>query len=420
MTDPKDSPRRTKTRSNGEGSLFPRHKPDCKRPTGPKGDPRCKCPWQAVFTEGTRFNKAGEVVPRRYKVSGATRQAAVAAMKAKREEVGATTLPALGKSITVAEWMRYWFGTIAPREVKPLTLAGYNAKVRQYIIPLLGHHRLDKLTPEHIEDAWDTLRDHGNPTKADPKPLSANTIHQTHRILAHALRVAMQRKRLAANPAGPDSMKAPSKVEQEIVPMKDAEVDAILAACRGTWNAARWSVALAIGLRQGEALGMRWEDVDFDEGTVTIRQTLMRLTGRGLVFGTPKSATSRRVITLPASLLASLKAHRTEQNAARLHAGSAWVDSGLVFTMEDGRPIDPSLDATRWRKLLESAGVKHYRLHDARHSAATMMLGQGVDLRVVMSILGHSQVSLTMRYQHAVEELRADAAGKMDQAGRWA
>ncbi len=407
----------TKERADGEGSVYCRHKPDC--PSKGQIRPRCKCPWQASLVIGHKTNpNGGKPLPVRRKTSAPTKSSATVKLRELRETLAAQEEPR-GKSVTVAGWMTYWYTRIAPRNTKPLTMAGYNAKVNHYIVPLLGHHRLDKLSPEHIDDAWDRLREEGNPTLADPIPLSANTIHQTHRILSRALKVAVQRKKLRSNPAGADSMAAPPREEGEIVPMTDAEVDAVLAASRGQWNAARWNVALAIGLRQGEALGLRWEDVDLDEGTVTIRQTLMRLTGQGIVFGTPKSKKSRRTIALPSSLHASLKTHRSEQAAKRLELGSAWTDSGLVFTLEDGRPIDPSVDANRWRALLKAAGVKHYRLHDARHSAATMMLSQGVDVRVVMAILGHSQLSVTMRYQHVVDPVMVAAAEKMDQAGRW-
>lgn len=403
----------TKKRSDGDGSVYCRHKPGCLDKG--KDKPRCKCPWQAAYVVGWRDGK-----PVRRKVSGPTKSSATANLRDLIEKHGANDLPADGKPLTVEQWMTYWYTRIVPRTAKPYTIAGYNAKVNQYIIPLLGHHRIDKLTPEHIEDAWDRLRDEGNPMKAEPTPLSANTIHQTHRILARAMKVAVQRKRLRHNPASASMMDAPPRVEQPIVPMDEAEVDAVLEACRGQWNAARWNVALALGLRQGEALGLRWSDVDLQTGDIQIRQTLMRVTGQGIVFGEPKSEKSKRGIRLPASLHARLKQHRKEQNARRLELGSHWTDSGLVFTLEDGRPLDPSVDAGRWRNLLEQAGVRHYRLHDARHSAATMMVNEGVDIRTAMSILGHSQISVTMRYQHVVDEAKKVAAGQMDRAGRWA
>ncbi len=402
----------TKHRSDGEGSVYCRHKPDC--PERGHDKPKCKCPWQGAIVTGYRDGKAI-----RRKVSAPTKAGCALKVRELRERLLGDELPTDSKALTLEQWMTYWFKRIAPRNTKPLTIAGYNAKVNQYIIPLLGHHKLDKLTPEHIEDAWDVLRESGNPTVADPVPLSANTIHQTHRILAHALKVAVHRKRLRTNPAGAESMKAPPRHEAEIVPMTEAEVDQLLDTCRGQWNAARWSVALAVGLRQGEALGLRWADVDLDEGVIHVRQTLMRLTGRGIVFGTPKSSKSRRSIAIPASLLDALKAHRKAVNTQRLALGNHWTDSGLVFTLEDGRPLDPSVDAGRWRRLLQEAGIKHYRLHDARHSAGTMMVREGVDIRVAMQILGHSQLSVTMRYQHVVDAAMQDAAQKLDRGSRW-
>ncbi len=381
----------------------------------------------SVYFDASRGKWIGALIvdrrdgrPVRRKVSAATRSAAATKLRDLAQQVAADELPADGKAMTVEQWMNYWYKRVLPRHAKPYTLAGYSAKVNHYIIPLLGHHRLDRLTPEHIEDAWDRLRDEGNPTKAEPTPLSANTIHQTHRILSAALSEAVRRKKLRANPAGRDAMKAPARVERELDVMSEVEVDRILDACRGQWNAARWNVALALGLRQGEALGLRWEDVDLDAGIIRIRQTLMRVTGRGIVFGTPKSSKSRRDIPLPPSLLDNLKAHRKAQNERRLAAGSFWTDSGLVFTLEDGRPIDPSVDAGRWRKLLQQAGVRHYRLHDARHSAGTLMVAEGVDIRVAMAILGHSQISVTMRYQHAADKMLVDAVQKLDRGGRWA
>lgn len=411
---PKDSTPRPK-RGDKEGSLYQRHVKDCTKPVDRRGRTTCKCPWQGAYVIGYRGDK-----PIRKKVSGPNRSVALERLTELKAKYASGDLPRDGKAITVEKWMTYWYTRILPRHAKPYTIAGYSAKVNHYIIPLLGHLRLDTLTPEHIEDAWDRLRDEGNPKKNEPTPLSANTIHQTHRILSAALTEAVRRKKLRANPAGRESMKAPSRVEHELDVMTEAEVDKILEACRGKWNAARWNVALALGLRQGEALGLRWEDVDLDEGILHVRQTLMRITGQGIVFGTPKSSKSRRDIPLPPSLLDNLKAHRKAQNEARLRAGNFWVDSGLVFTQEDGRPIDPSVDATRWRKLLESAGVRHYRLHDARHSAGTLMVAEGVDIRVAMAILGHSQISVTMRYQHAADQLLVDAAKKLDRGGRWA
>lgn len=416
-----------KKRTDGEGSIYQRHVAECARPTGAKGQSTCKCRWQGSVIIDTKPNpNGGRPLMVRRKVSGATKSNAIHALNELRGKIATDSLPALGTSMTVEQWMTHWLTQIAPRRCKPYTLAGYKAKV-DYINALMGHRPLDRLTSEHVEDAWDSLLENGSPLpekarKVDgdgtPLPLSANTVHQAHRILARALKVAVQRKRIKTSPCA--HMDAPSRVEHELEPPTDVEIDKILAAAQGTWNAARWSVALALGLRQGEALGLRWEDVDLDNGVLRVRQTLMRVKSKGLIFSTPKSQKSRRDVALPPSLLASLKSHRKEQTQRRLSVGDAWTDSGLVFTLDDGRPIDPSVDARRWRDLLKAAGVRHYRLHDARHAAGTMLLAQGVDLRIAMSILGHSQLSVTMRYQHTVDKMLVDAAQKMDQGSRWA
>jgi integrase len=286
--------------------------------------------------------------------------------------------------------------------------------------PLLGRHRLDRLTPEHIDEAWETLLDDGNPLKAPDErtPIAPNTVHLAHTVLRRALKIAVQRKRIKTNPAGTESMDAPPRAEKEIEPIPPAEVEKILAAAEGTPYGARWSVALALGLRPAEALGLRWEDLDLDAGVLHVRQQLQRVKGQGLVATSPKSEKGKRWMNLPPTLLAALKAHRKAQNEARLLAGDHWTDSGLVFTLADGRPVDARLDRRRWHALLDAAEVPQRRLYDARHSAATLLLVQGVDVRTVMALLGHSQISVTMRYQHAVDELRANAAAKIE-AGMW-
>jgi integrase len=136
--------------------------------------------------------------------------------------------------------------------------------------------------------------------------------------------------------------------------------------------------------------------------------------GHGLVLGPVKSRAGRRTIAIPAQLLGELRAHRSTQASERLVAGSKWVDGDYVFARVDGRPVDPKADWAEWKELLATAGVRSARLHDARHTAATMLLAMGIDPRIVMEILGHSRITVTSRYQHVVEEMHRDAAVKMD------
>jgi integrase len=269
----------------------------------------------------------------------------------------------------------------------------------------LGHHRLDRLQPEHVEAAWRALADEG---------LSPATVLVHHRILSRALKVAMQRGRVARNVV--TLVDAPTAVRPEVVPLSTDDVRAVLAAAAEAPNGARWSVALALGLRQGEALGLLWEDVDLDEGMLTVRRALQRVKGKGLVLVEPKSFAGRRSLALPPPLVEALRRHRAWQLQQRLAAANVWQDGGYVFARADGKPIDTRADWGAWKRLLQAAGVRDARLHDARHTAATLLLQQGVAPRVAMQLLGHSQISMTMHYTHVVPELARDAADRMGQA----
>ncbi|WP_241668323.1 site-specific integrase [Pedococcus bigeumensis] len=224
----------------------------------------------------------------------------------------------------------------------------------------------------------------------------------------------------------------------EVEPLTRSECQAILQAARIGRNGARWSVALSLGLRQGEALGITWADIDFAKSTLQIRRAVQRRTwehgcivegtraptcghkrgaecpGRrngGIQLVETKTRASRRTIALPAPLVDELRTHRVRQAEERLVAGELWhADPDLVFPDDFGRAMDPARDWREWKALLKEAGVRDARLHDARHTAATLLLIQGVDLRTVMAIMGWTEMGTAQRYSHAVDELRVEAA----------
>lgn len=155
--------------------------------------------------------------------------------------------------------------------------------------------------------------------------------------------------------------------------------------------------------------------MDLDVGTLTVKRALQRQTGKGLLLVEPKSKSGRRTVKLPGPLRDALRVHRARQREQRqLAAANVWQDGGYVFCQSNGRPIDPRRDWQEWKALLSAAGVRNARLHDARHTAATMLLQQGVPARVAMQILGHSQISLTLgTYSHVVPDLVDEAAERM-------
>lgn len=369
----------------------------------------------SIYYDKSRDRHVGVLVvgwrdgkPQRRKVSGKSRADAARKLRELREKIAAGQLPA-GRVPTVGEWLTFWLDQIAAAKVRPSTLRGYRTYVTRYLIPLLGARRLDRLTPEHVEQAWKHMLERGG---KDGRALSSTSAHQAHRILARALKVAQQRGYVQRNVA--TLVDAPQPADVEIQPLTVPEAKQVLRAAAETPRmAARWSVALALGLRQGEALGLLWDRVDLDDGVVHVRQALSRQTGEGLILGPVKSRAGKRDIPLPPELLVQLRAHRTMQNAERLAAGSQWHEGGFVFCSPFGKPIDPRADWRAWKDLLDAAGVPDYRLHDARHTAATLLLAQGVPMRVVMEILGHSQISVTMRYQHVADEMSRAALDRV-------
>jgi integrase len=171
-------------------------------------------------------------------------------------------------------------------------------------------------------------------------------------------------------------------------------------AVRGQRHEALYRVALTLGLRLGEVLGLRWVDIDLDAGTLRVTQTVQRV-GGVLVIGQPKTPRSRRTLPLTAALARSLVAHREQQEADRLRAGASWADGGLVFATRAGAPLEPCNTVRAFKALLARAGLPDIRFHDLRHACASFLVAAGHHPRVVMETLGHSQIAVTMdTYAH--------------------
>ncbi len=357
--------------------------------------------WHGYVSMGKKENGQRD----RRHVAAVKRTDVVAQIRVLEDQRDAGIVLAAGRALTVGAWLTHWHETIAITRLRPKTFQGYGSNIRNHLLPHLGHHRLDRLQPEHVEAAWRTLAQQG---------LSPATVLVNHRILSRALTVALQRGRVARNVA--TLVDAPTVTRREVVPLTAAEVRALLAVAAEAPNGARWSVALALGLRQGEALGLLWEDVDLDTGLLTVRRALQRIKGQGLVLVEPKSLAGRRTLALPPPLVDGLRRHRTWQLAQRMAAANVWHDGGYVFAQANGKPISARTDWEAWKRLLAEAGVRDARLHDARHTAATLLLHQGVAPRVAMQLLGHSQIAMTMHYTHVVPELAREATDRMGDA----
>ncbi len=301
-----------------------------------------------------------------------------------------------GRPPTVSEWCMHWLLKIARRTVEETTWEKtYRPKVELHIAPYFAGLPLPELGEEEIEAFHEHLARRG---------LSPASIVQVHRIMSRALKVAVARGKIARNPC---SFVSPPAIDRdEAQPPTAEETAAILAAC-GKWpNGARWVLAIMTGIRQGEALALRWSDVQLAEpASVTIRRTAARVKGE-LIYKQPKSRKSRRTIAIGPATVAALREHRRGQVASL---------DGLVFTDGAGRPVHPTADYKDWHRLLDSLGIGRYRIHDLRHGTATRLLEAGIPVRTVQEILGHATAGFTQQvYQHVTPVLHAAAADAMD------
>ena len=336
---------------------------------------------------------------------GRTR-AIVAAKLAEAQRAESIGLPAASARMTTADYLASWLEAIEPR-IRPRTYESYELIVRVHLAPGLGHHPLPRLSPPAVQAFLNARTRDG---------CSPRTVAYIRAVLRQALGQAERWGLVSRNVA---RLAEPPRVpRREVRPLDPAQARAFLAAIRGDRHEALYLVALGVGLRQGELLGLSWPDVDLDAGTLRVRQALQRIKG-GLILVEPKSATSHRTVALPAVVAEALRAHRIRQLEERLASGGRWPDDprDLVFLSTVGTPLDGVAVTRRFQALLADAGLPRQRFHDLRHACASLLLAQGVAPRVVMETLGHSQISLTMNtYSHVVPQLGRAAAERMDEA----
>jgi integrase len=305
--------------------------------------------------------------------------------------------------VTVGEYPAFWLENGAKPSVRPPTFRQYEQYVRNHISPILGTVRLQALKPADIQALYARRLGDG---------LSRRTVQLIHAVLHKALSQAVDWGLLAFNPA--DRVKAPRPARKEFKVLTPEEARRFLEAARNFDYYPLFVLALTTGMRLGELLGLKWQDIDFEAGAVHVRRGLYRIRG-AWVEGEPKSAAGKRKVVLPALAVEALREHRVAQLEAKLKAGAAWEDNGLVFTTAAGRPIHPRNVSRALESVLKRAGLPRIRFHDLRHSHATLLLMLGENPRVVQERLGHSQISLTLQtYSHVLPDLQRQAAEKID------
>lgn len=336
------------------------------------------------------------------RVSAPTRKACEALIRdaIQRVETGKASLD---DKITVREYLvDRWLPSIAAT-VRPATARRYADIVKNHTIPIIGGIRLAKLTPLDLQRLYADRLATG---------LSPTTVHHQHAVLHRALGQAVRMRVLDRNVA--DLVDAPRRAKPDVIAWDVGEVVRVLDVGDETDLAALWRIALLCGLRRGELLGLMWEDLDLDRGTLAVRRGLIRGNGGTWELGAPKTASGRRTIALDATCVAALRKHRAAQNAERLRLGPAWEDHGFVFTNALGGPLHVNALVSRFERLIVAAGVRRIRFHDLRHTCATLALIQGIHPKIVQERLGHANVAMTLdRYSHVTPGLQREAADTM-------
>ena len=376
----------------------------------------------------------GDGKRRRRYVSSADKATAQSKLRDLRKQVADAGGNLPTKGMTVEKWLTYWLDHICAPNLKPRTTDSYREKVRNHLVPTLGRKRLDRLRPEHVRQMHAAVL---------AKGCSPTTAQRAHVALVTALNAARREGHVTVNVA--ELVKAPRPTPTTAKALTAEQGRALLKSVLHDPIGSRWAAALLLGARQGECLGMRWQDVDLDAGLLDLSWQLQRLKfahgcepdgkawacGRkrpgacpqrhlavppgfehvplegGLTLTRPKTARGVRMVPIPEPMRAFFLIRRDLAAGPNPH--------GLVWHRDDGRPVDPSDDHLAWHAALTAAGLPSVPLHAARHTTATLLLEAGVSEHVVQQIIGHSQVMTTRGYQMVRDPLAVEAMGRLGQ-----
>jgi integrase len=369
-------------RGNGEGSIT-------RRKNGG---------WSAQYTVHTAEGR------KRKTLYGKTRQEVAAKLaRALSDREGGLIFDAEG--LKLGEYLGRWLEDSVKGTVRNTTYERYEQITRTHIVPMLGAIKLKALTPTHVRGLY----------KEKLSSLSPRTVQYIHVTLHKALKQAVSDGLIPRNAT--EAVKPPQVRREEIRPLTPEQVKMLLDAASGDRLEALYVLAVHTGLRQGELLGLKWDDIDLQARTLQVRRALTTAKG-GPRLAAPKTKGSRRRVSLTRVAAQAFKGHLERQLEEIDRAGSLWQENGLVFASETGAPLDRrDLTSRRFKPLLERAGLPHFRFHDLRHTCATLLLTQNVNPKVVSEMLGHSSIAITLdTYSHVLPNMQDSAARALEEA----
>lgn len=361
--------------------------------------------WEARYTVGHNPG-TGKQIQR--SITGKTQKEVAQKLKAATAAIDAGTYTAPSK-MTVGEWLDIWAKDYLGG-VKPFTVASYTGQIRNHIKPALGAVKLEALNTHTIQGFYNRL---GQPQKGKPG-LSPKTVKNVHGVLHKALQQAVAVGYIRFNPS--EYCTLPRVVKAELAPLDEQESKAFLQAIKGHRFEVLFTLTLFTGLREGEALGLKWDCVDFGKGVILVDKQLQREKKKGgaYIFAPLKNDKARTITPAP-WVMQVLKHHKAKQAEQRLLAGELWEDSGLVFTNELGHHLAIHTVYKDFKAVVASIGRPDARFHDLRHSYAVAAIRSGDDIKTVQGNLGHATAAFTLDvYGHVTDQMKRESAARME------
>lgn len=361
--------------------------------------------WEARFTVG-RDPGTGKQIQR--SVYGSTQKEVRQKLAQITAAIDNGTYIAPSK-MTVGQWLDIWTAEYL-NHVRPRTVEAYQCQIKNHIRPALGAIRLEELNAHTVQGFYNGL---GKP-QGDKPGLSAKSIKNIHGILHKAIQQAVTVGYLKFNPA--DACTLPRVERKELKPLDEDATARFIEAVKGHRYETVFLVTLFTGMREGEVLGLTWDCVDFDRGTVTINKQLQKTTGGGSVYILSPTKNGRGRVIAPAPFVMGLLREQQRRQAEwKLKAGPAWEDSGLVFTNEAGGHLSHHTVYHNFKMVVASIGMPEVRFHDLRHSFAVASIRSGDDIKTVQGNLGHATAAFTLDvYGHVTEQMKQASAQRME------
>lgn len=345
---------------------------------------------------------------------GKRQQEVIEKLKTALYEQQQGALPTMATKQTVAQFLQVWLESSQVQSRRPRTYERYEEVVRLHIVPTLGRYQLQKLTAQQVQAFY------AEKLKAGLSPTTVDTFHN---VLHSALKTAKKWKLVAENVC--DFVDSPRTERYEAQPLTLEQSRRLLASAHGQPIEAILTLTLATGMRLGELMGLKWQDIDMKAGTLHLQRILSRVPTKlqrdgkkGYVEAAPKTKKSRRPLIIAPFALEVLKQHRERQQEAKKKAGDRWIENDYVFCTSIGTRLNPYYSIQKPLKLLlKEAELPNVRFHDLRHSAATLLMGMGVHPKIVQEILGHSNISITMDlYSHVLPTMQKEAIDTLNSA----